>query len=666
MNNYSYEDYIKLKDQLNIYRRQYYTEDAPTVTDYEYDQQYQALLKIESQHSDWITADSPSQNVGGAISSAFPKFHHDIPMLSMDDVFSKDEVKHSVERIEKVVNQKSLDFNLELKIDGLAISLIYENGRLIKGSTRGDGITGEDITPNIFQIEDIPKTISLKEHLEVRGECYLGKDNFAKLNEQRLEDGENTFANPRNAAAGSLRQLNSNITKSRHLQTFIYFIINPQNYGLKTQSEALKQLKSWGFATNEKNMVISDFKQVSSFIDQYQEQRLNLPYNIDGIVFKVNNFELQNDLGSTVKVPRWEFAYKFPPIEAKTHIRTIEWTVGRTGVVTPTAVMDPVSLAGTTVRKATLHNFDYLRQKDVRLGDDVYIFKAGDIIPEVDYVDLNSRKNCSKQYIEPTYCPDCGARLVHLEDEIALRCINPMCPAQIRAHLEHFASRDAMNILGLGSRVVEKLYDLELVKEIPDLYKLNEEKLHEVPGFKEKSIQKLLENIQNSKNRSLERLLYGLGIRYVGKTAALKIAQKFRDLENLIKFLKTGSDLNIDTIGSAIQNSLVNYFENDKVLIMINELKTLKVNLNYLSKNTTANSNDYFYNKKVVITGTLKKYSRRDLTQILQAQGAIVTNSVSSKTDYLIYGSEAGSKLEKAQSLKTPLISEEKLNEILQ
>lgn len=328
--------------------------------------------------------------------------------------------------------------------------------------------------------------------------------------------------------------------------------------------------------------------------------------------------------------------------------------------------MDPVSLAGTTVRKATLHNFDYLRQKDVRLGDDVYIFKAGDIIPEVDHVDLNSRKNCSKQYVEPTYCPDCGARLVHLEDEIALRCINPMCPAQIRAHLEHFASRDAMNILGLGSRVVEKLYDLELVKEIPDLYKLNEEKLHEVPGFKEKSIQKLLENIQNSKNRSLERLLYGLGIRYVGKTAALKIAQKFRDLENLIKFLKTGNDLNIDTIGSAIQNSLVNYFENDKVLIMINELKTLKVNLNYLSKNTTANSNDYFYNKKVVITGTLKKYSRRDLTQILQAQGAIVTNSVSSKTNYLIYGSEAGSKLEKAQSLKTPLISEEKLNEILQ
>ncbi|MGL5899324.1 MAG: NAD-dependent DNA ligase LigA, partial [Lactobacillaceae bacterium] len=523
-----------------------------------------------------------------------------------------------------------------------------------------------DITPNIFQIEDIPKTISLKEHLEVRGECYLGKDNFAKLNEQRLEDGENTFANPRNAAAGSLRQLNSNITKSRHLQTFIYFIINPQNYGLKTQSEALKQLKSWGFATNEKNMVINDFKQVSSFIDQYQEQRLNLPYNIDGIVFKVNNFELQNDLGSTVKVPRWEFAYKFPPIEAKTHIRTIEWTVGRTGVVTPTAVMDPVSLAGTTVRKATLHNFDYLRQKDVRLGDDVYIFKAGDIIPEVDYVDLNSRKNCSKQYVEPTYCPDCGARLVHLEDEIALRCINPMCPAQIRAHLEHFASRDAMNILGLGSRVVEKLYDLELVKEIPDLYKLNKEKLHEVPGFKEKSIQKLLENIQNSKNRSLERLLYGLGIRYVGKTAALKIAQKFRDLENLIKFLKTGNDLNIDTIGSAIQNSLVNYFENDKVLLMVNELKTLKVNLNYLSKNTTANSNDYFYNKKVVITGTLKKYSRRDLTQILQAQGAIVTNSVSSKTNYLIYGSEAGSKLEKAQSLKTPLISEEKLNEILQ
>lgn len=667
MNNQDYSEYLQLKDQLNVYRRQYYTEDAPTITDYEYDQQYQKLLKIEAQHPDWVKADSPSQNVGGAISTAFPKFRHEVPMLSMDDVFSLEEVQQAINRIEKTVEQETLDFNLELKIDGLALSLIYENGRLVKGSTRGDGVIGEDITPNIFQIEDVPKTIPIKEHLEVRGECYLGKSNFAKLNEHRLEEGENTFANPRNAAAGSLRQLNSQITKSRHLQTFIYFIIDPENYGLTTQSAALKKLKEWGFATNQQNLVIKDFDQIKTYVKQYQDQRLNLSYNIDGIVFKVDNFELQKKLGNTVKVPRWEFAYKFPPIEAKTHIKTIEWTVGRTGVVTPTAVMDPVSLAGTTVKRATLHNFAYLKQKDVRIGDAVYIFKAGDIIPEVDYVEVKSRQKNSVPYVEPSYCPDCGAKLVHLEEEVALRCINPVCPAQVRGHLEHFASRDAMNILGLGPRLVEKLYDLELVKEIPDLYQLNETKLQQVPGFQEKSIKKLIDNIQASKERSLERILYGLGIRYVGKTAALKIAQKFHNLNHLIEFLKTDADLGIDTIGSAIQNSLVNYFANKEVLAMVAKLEKLQVNLTYHQQNSTPiNSNSFFYQKKVVITGTLAQYSRATLTQILQGQGATVTNSVSSKTDYLIHGTDAGSKLEKAQSLKTPLISEERLNEILQ
>lgn len=662
----SYEKYIKLKDQINIYRRQYYTDDAPTVPDFEYDRLYQELLKIEKNHSYWITQDSPSQNVGAEIKSAFPKFHHDIPMLSMDDVFTFEESQVWVDRIKKTVDREQVDFNLELKIDGLAISLIYENGNLIKGSTRGDGLIGEDITPNIFQIEDIPKTIPLKDRIEVRGECYLGKDSFSELNEKRLEDGKPTFANPRNAAAGSLRQLDSNVTKSRHLQTFIYIVIDPQKYGLKTQSEALKQLETWGFATNQQNKVINDFSEVEGFLNEFQEKRWKLPYNIDGIVFKVNDFDLQEILGNTVKVPRWEFAYKFPPLEERTQIRTIEWTVGRTGVVTPTAVMDPVSLAGSTVKRATLHNYDFLKAKDVRVHDFVYIYKAGDIIPEVDHVDLNARSN-PNIYKEPIYCPDCGSKLIHLADEIALRCINPMCPAQVRAHIEHFASRDAMNILGLGPKVVEKLYDLDLVIDIPDLYQLDEKKLQQLPGFKEKSAQKLLDSVETSKQRSLERILYGFGIRYVGKTAALRIAERYHSIDDLIQFLKTGEPFEIDTIGEVIQNSLTNYFANEEVLNMISRLKELNVNLTYIGANEESiDQSNFFYDKRVVITGSLRNYTRSELSDLLTQKGAKVSGSVSSKTDYLIYGADPGSKLEKAKSLETDLIPEEKLDEILQ
>lgn len=404
MNNY--EDYIDLKNKLNKYRREYYTDDAPTIPDFQYDQLYQKLLRLESDHPEWIMNDSPSQNVGGAISTVFEKFRHETPMLSMDDVFSIEEAIESVDRIKKNISRDQIEFNLELKIDGLALSLIYENGQLIKGSTRGDGFVGEDITSNIFQIEDIPKSIPLKEKIEVRGECYLSKNNFANLNEKRLEEGKSTFANPRNAAAGSLRQLDANVTKERHLQTFIYYVVDPKKYGLQTQSEALKQLKIWGFATNNKNQIVKNFDEVKGYIDKYQDIRMDLPYNIDGIVFKVNELSLQDTLGSTVKVPRWEFAYKFPPIEVRTKVKTIEWTVGRTGVVTPTAVMDPVSLAGTTVQRATLHNFEFLKEKDVRVSDFVYIYKAGDIIPEIARVDLKNRNGETKSYIEPHFCPE--------------------------------------------------------------------------------------------------------------------------------------------------------------------------------------------------------------------------------------------------------------------
>lgn len=458
----------ELRDKLNRWSNEYYVLDTPSVEDSVYDKHYQRLLELEQANPDLVTADSPSQRVGGKVLSGFTKVSHDIPMLSLGDVFSKEELIEFLERLENSVEQK-LDYSCELKIDGLAISLTYENGKFIKGSTRGNGVIGEDITENLKTIKAIPMELNEPVSIEVRGECYMPKKSFVELNTKREAEGQAVFANPRNAAAGSLRQLDTKITASRNLSTFIYYLMEPEKLGIKTQTEALNKLESWGFKVNNESKQVKTKKEIFAYIDEATDQRANLPYDIDGIVLKAESFAVQSQVGNTVKVPRWAIAYKFPPDEQETKVLDIEWTVGRTGVVTPTAVMEPVTLAGTTVARASLHNPDYLREKDIRIGDTVKLHKAGDIIPEISEVVLAKRTEDSVEYQIPTECPECGANLVHLDDEVALRCINPQCPALVKESLTHFASRNAMDIRGLGPRIIEQLYNREMIKDVANL-----------------------------------------------------------------------------------------------------------------------------------------------------------------------------------------------------
>ncbi|MCH4056740.1 MAG: NAD-dependent DNA ligase LigA [Lactobacillaceae bacterium] len=652
----------ELRQQLRRYAQAYYTQDAPLVEDSVYDDQYRQLQELEQAFPQLVTADSPTQQVGGTVLAGFTKVSHQLPMLSMGDVFSLDELASFDSRMQKAI-QQTTTYNVELKIDGLAISLRYEAGKLVLGSTRGDGSIGEDVTANLRTVASIPQTLAVPIDLEVRGECYMPKASFEKLNRERDNNGEAVFANPRNAAAGSLRQLNSRVTKERQLDTFMYTIVNADRYGVTTQAEALKQLQEWGFHVNPESMVATDLQQIDDYIQRYQAQRDELPYGIDGVVLKINQLSLQAELGNTVKVPRWEIAYKFPPEEAHTIVRDIEWTVGRTGVVTPTAVMDPVSLAGTTVARATLHNVDLLREKDVRLGDTVLIHKAGDIIPEVSQVVLGKRPLTSQPYEVPTTCPSCGSKLIHLADEVALRCVNPMCPAQVKEGLTHFASRDAMDITGLGPKVVTQLYDRHLVKDVADLYKLTATDLADLDKFKEKSINNLLNAIANSKQNSAERLLFGLGVRNVGAKAARLLLAAFGNLENLM--MASAEEITaIKTIGPTIGDSLTTYFANAQVQELIQELQAVGVNFDYLGSTTTVKDN-FFKDKTIVLTGKLAHYTRSELSQQLTDLGAHIVGSVSKKTDYLIVGEDAGSKLTKARQLAIPVLAETELDQYL-
>lgn len=641
----------------------YYTKDAPLVEDSEYDRLYRELEELEAQFPELVTEDSPTQKVGGEVLSEFSKITHDIPMLSMGDVFSMQELEEFDQRTQKNIGMKS-DYNVELKIDGLALSLQYVDGKLVQGSTRGDGTIGEDVTANIMTITDIPKQLSEPLTLEVRGECYMPKASFKKLNEQRENEGLATFANPRNAAAGSLRQLDANITKERNLSTFIYTLVDAENFNVTTQSQAIAFLNDLGFHTNPSSQTINDINEIESYIEKYQAQRDDLEYGIDGIVLKINDLNLQQELGNTVKVPRWEIAYKFPPEQSETIVRNIEWTMGRTGVLTPTAVMDPVLLAGTTVARATLHNADMILDKDVRIGDTVLLHKAGDIIPEVSKVVLSKRPKDLPQPTIPTNCPYCDSLLVHLEDEVALRCMNPKCPAQIKEGLTHFASRNAMNIDGLGPRIIEQLFEKEMINDVSDLYKLTFDDLSKLEGFKEKSINNLLTAIANSRSNSLEKLLYGLGIRHVGAKAAKLLAAEFMNMDNLIKADKI-KIANINTIGETIADSLTAYFSNSEALDLVQELKDVQVNMEYTGSVTVTDTNDHFSNKTVVITGTLVDYKRKELADKLESLGAKVTGSVTKKTDLLIAGEKAGSKLDKANSLNVDIINESTLTEYL-
>ncbi|MFR0591655.1 NAD-dependent DNA ligase LigA [Limosilactobacillus mucosae] len=658
VNNLTQEEATKeigpLKERLIKWGKEYYEQDAPSVEDYVYDREYQRLVEIEQRFPELVTPDSPTQRVGGETETNLTKVEHDIPMLSMGDVFSVEELMDFNARQQDNPNfTGDVEYNLELKIDGLSLSLVYENGRLIQGSTRGNGTIGEDVTENVKTIKSIPQKLAEPLSLEFRGECFMPKAAFAKLNEEREANGLPTFANPRNAAAGSLRQLDAKVTAKRELDTFMYYIPEYEKLGVKTQAEALEKMRSLGFHVNEFNRVVHNEAEIKAYIDEYTAKRDDLPYGIDGIVEKVNALDVEAALGATVKVPRWEIAYKFPPEEQATVVRDIEWTVGRTGNVTPTAVMDPVQLAGTTVSRASLHNPDYLRDKDIRLGDTVLLHKAGDIIPEISRVILDKRPADSKPYEIPQNCPVCQAKLVHLDDEVALRCINPMCPAQVKEGLVHFASRNAMNIDHLGPRVIEQLWDRHLVHDVADLYRLTYDQLLTLDKFGPKSANNLLTSIDNSRNNSVERLLFGLGIRHVGAKAAHILAQHFGSLAALMT-ADEEAIAEINTIGPTIADSLKNYFANEQVQELIQELQAAGVNMEYHGPAPIAQDSaaaKEWQGKRVVLTGKLNEMTRDQAKQWLEERGANVTGSVSKKTDLVIAGEKAGSKLTKAQDL---------------
>lgn len=643
---------------LDTYSHQYYVLDQPTIPDEDYDRLYRELVDLEEMHPTLIQNNSPTQRVGGTLLEGFEKVQHDTPMLSLDNAFSKEELEAFDRRMKQLI-QTPFTYHCELKIDGLAVSLKYKDGKLVQAVTRGDGRVGENVTANVRTIKAIPLTLKEPLTLEARGEIYMPKSSFLALNQQREEQGEAVFANPRNAAAGTLRNLDPKITASRNLSIFLYSLPQLNGKEVHSQDEALNLLDSLGIKTNPERQVFSSIDDVWSFVADYQEKRSSLAYEIDGIVIKVNELNQQEEAGYTVKAPRWAIAYKFPAEEAKTVIRDIEWTVGRTGVVTPTAIMDPVRLAGTTVQRASLHNIDLMKEKDIRLFDTAIVRKAGDIIPEVVRIDPELRSEDSEPYTYLTHCPACHSELMHLDDEVALRCMNPRCSAQAKEKLTHFVSRNAMNIDGVGVSIVTQLYEKELVKDPVDLYFLTKEQLLTLDKVGEKSADNMLKAIKESKTNSLERLLFGLGIRHVGSKAARLLAEEFLTLEGVSQASLEAIQA-IEGIGEKIAESIHAFFELEEVDVLISKLKEAGINLSYTGtrKEDIEEVNSFFTDKTVVITGKLEHFKRNELKEQLENLGAKVTGSVSKNTDYLIAGEEAGSKLTKAQELDVPILSE--------
>ena len=639
---------------LNRYAHEYYTSDCPSVSDSEYDRLYRELVNLEEKYPSDILPDSPTHRVGGKILEGFEKYQHQYPLFSLQDAFSREELLAFDERVRREF--PSVSYFCELKIDGLSISLTYENGVLIAGATRGDGSVGENITENLKRVKDIPLTLKEPVDLTVRGECYMPKASFDAVNQLRQENGEPEFANPRNAAAGTLRQLDTAVVAKRKLATFLYQEASPTQ---ETSQEAvLNKLASLDFSVNPTHILAESMDQVWEFIEKIAQERDSLPYEIDGIVIKVNDLSVQEELGFTVKAPKWAIAYKFPAEEKEAQLLSVDWTVGRTGVVTPTANLTPVQLAGTTVSRATLHNVDYISEKDIRKGDTVIVYKAGDIIPAVLRV-VESKRVSEKAVEIPSHCPSCGGELLHFEDEVALRCINPLCPAQIMEGLTHFASRDAMNITGLGPAVVEKLFAKELVKDVASIYRLSVEDLLTLDGFKEKSANKLYHAIQASKDNSAEKLLFGLGIRHVGSKASRILLEKFHDIPRLSQ-ANQEEIAAIDSLGTVIAQSLHSYFEQEGSQVLLRELQEAGVNLDYLGEKVAADA--VLSGKTVVLTGKLQKLTRNQAKEKLLSLGANVAGSVSKKTDLVVAGSDAGSKLTKAQELGIEIRDEDWLD----
>ncbi len=633
----------KLVDELNQYRKEYYTQDQPTVSDSEYDKLYRELVELEKANPDLILPDSPTQAVGGLILDGFEKYQHETPLYSLQDAFSREELDDFDRRVKAEFPNAS--YMAELKIDGLSVSLVYVDGVLQVGATRGDGSIGENITENVKRIKDIPHKLEEPLTITVRGEAYLPRESFDKINEERRESGQSEFANPRNAAAGTLRQLNTAVVAKRNLATFFYQEV--ASTSMTTQNDVLEELSRYGFSVNPRRITTSSMEDIWAFIQEVAAERDSLPYDIDGIVIKVNSLAMQEELGFTVKAPRWAIAYKFPAEEKEAEILSVDWTVGRTGVVTPTANLTPVQLAGTTVSRATLHNVDYIAEKDIRIGDTVIVYKAGDIIPAVLHV-VESKRNKQVPTPIPETCPSCGSELIHYEDEVALRCINPLCPSQIQERLTHFASRDAMNITGLGPSIVKKLFTADLVHDVADIYRLSVEDLLTLDGFKEKSAEKLYNAIQASKANSAEKLLFGLGIRHVGAKASRQLLEVFESIENLVA-ADEEAIANIDGLGTVIAKSLRSYFAKKEAEELLAELKNAGVNFAYLGKKVSKDAQ--LAGLTVVLTGKLQRLTRNEAKEKLQDLGAKVTGSVSKKTDIVVAGADAGSKLTKAQAL---------------
>ena len=628
---------------LNRYATEYYTSDNPSVSDSEYDRLYRELVELETAYPDQVLADSPTHRVGGKVLDGFEKYSHQYPLYSLQDAFSREELEAFDARVRKEVAHPT--YICELKIDGLSISLTYEKGILVAGATRGDGSVGENITENLKRVKDIPLTLPEELDITVRGECYMPRASFDQVNQARQENGEPEFANPRNAAAGTLRQLDTAVVAKRNLATFLYQEASPSTRD--SQEKVLKHLEQLGFVVNPKRILAESIDEIWDFIQEVGQERDKLPYDIDGVVIKVNDLAGQEELGFTVKAPKWAVAYKFPAEEKEAQLLSVDWTVGRTGVVTPTANLTPVQLAGTTVSRATLHNVDYIAEKDIRKDDTVIVYKAGDIIPAVLRV-VESKRVSEEKLDVPTNCPSCDSQLLHFEDEVALRCINPRCPAQIMEGLIHFASRDAMNITGLGPSIVEKLFAANLVKDVADIYHLKEGDFLLLEGVKEKSASKLYQAIQASKENSAEKLLFGLGIRHVGSKASQLLLQHFHSIENLAQ-ADPEEVASIESLGNVIAQSLQTYFATEGSKILLDELKEAGVNLDYKGQTVVADA--ALSGLTVVLTGKLERLTRSQAKSKLESFGAKVTGSVSKKTNLVVAGADAGSKLQKAQEL---------------
>ncbi len=652
----------ELIDIINEADYNYHTLDNPTITDQEYDSYLRELFEIEEAHPEWVREDSPTQHAGGKIIDGFEKVQHKIPMMSLSDVFSESELIAFDERIKKEgINP---EYMCELKIDGLSVSLLYEKGKLVRAATRGDGVVGEDITHNVKTIKVIPLKLKEEVDIEVRGEIFMNKKTLEELNEKRKEKGEPLLQNCRNAAAGSIRQLDSKVAASRKLDNFIYHLPDPEDYGLKTHAEAIEYMRKLGFKINPNNRLVKNINEVLEFIEEKGQIRPNLPYDIDGVVVKVNSIEQQRKLGFTAKYPKWATAYKFPAEEVLTKLKDIIFTVGRTGQITPNAVLDPVIVAGSTISRATLHNEDYVLEKGLKIGDIVSIRKAGDVIPEVVEAKTERRKGNELDFVMIKECPMCNTPLIKKEGQVDYYCPNDKCPARHIEGLIHFASRDAMNVDGLGDRIMEDFYNFGFIKNIVDIYNLKNHKqdLIRLEGFGDKSVNNLLDAIENSKSNSLEKLIFALGIPHVGAKTGKILAQNFNTLDNLINASEEELT-NIPDIGGIIAKSIREYFDNTDNLEIINKLKELGINMNYLGKKIEKNDN--FFGKTFVLTGSLELFTRDEAKDIIESLGGKTTDSVSKKTSVVIVGANPGSKYTKAQELNIEIWTEKEFKEKL-